>query len=164
MRFGLDFNAFLMPKWWEKWGQLNQENDMESKRSDIRFCCYLQWKSMIFEVWQASESMKNLLKNDGRYAPEVTSHFGWFWIDFWSILGAFWGHEGSQKWSNINENSSLSLWRLLEESAVGFGTPLEPFGRFRSDSPEIEFISASRAGGSGRGKGRGLYVYIYIYA
>mgnify|MGYP006883833510 CR=1 FL=1 len=90
MRFELDFYALLIQKRNEHWWKINPESDMETKRSDLRFCCYLQWKSMIFEVWQASESMKKLLKNDRRYCTGSDIRFllilDWFLIDFGSIL------------------------------------------------------------------------------
>ena len=79
---------------------------------------------MIFEVWQASESMKIQLKNDAKYGTgsdiQFLSLLLGFWMDFGSIFVPFWMPDDIKSWEKSGmmlsmpcEAARAVLWRLL---------------------------------------------------
>ena len=68
---------------------------------------------MIFEVWQASESMRILLKNDAKYGTGSDTRFlsilDGFWIDFGSVFVPFWKPEGIKSQEKIRKDFEDAL-------------------------------------------------------
>ena len=82
---------------------------------------------MIFEVWQASESMKILLKNDAKYGTGSDTRFlmilDGFWIDFGSVFGPFWRPEGFKSQGKSRKGFEDALGGVKGGLVEAFGGP-----------------------------------------
>ena len=87
---------------------------------------------MIFEVWQTSESMKILLKNDAKCGTGSDIRFlsilDGFWIDFGRVFGSFWRSEGIKSQEKIRKGFEDALGGVKGGLVEAFGSPWRLWG------------------------------------
>ena len=87
---------------------------------------------MIFEVWQASESIKIRVENRGKYGTGIVIQFlsilDGFWMDFGSIVGPFWRLKSIKSQEKIRKGFDDALGGVKGRLVEAFGSPWKLWG------------------------------------